>query len=121
MQVLVNKDEVEELESENSILRAPDERELNRIKPNPTLKIQPIFMDPGPIKNPAKSRQPNKSFPNGMCLETTGKVQHESNDLKYLMMNYNLETDSNGNHWQGPSSSSSVVLNDDGECSLDYN
>lgn len=120
MQVLVNKDEVEELKSKNGILRPPDERELNRIKPNPTLKVQPIFMDPGPIKNPAKSRQPNKTLANGLCLEITGRVQHESNELKYFAMNNQLESDSNGNFLQGPSSKSTVAVNDDGECSLDY-
>ncbi|PON93617.1 Zinc finger, C2HC5-type [Trema orientale] len=119
--VLVNKDEVEELKSESGILRPPDERESNRIKPNPTLKVQPIFMDPGPIKNPVKNKQPNKTRANtGFCLEITGRVQHESNELKHFMTNNQLETDSNGKFWQGPSSSSSVVVNDDGECSLDY-
>lgn len=120
MQVLVNKDEVEELKSENGILRPPDERESNRIKPNPTLKIQPIFMDPGPIKNPLKCRQPNKNLANGLCLEITGRVQHESNEMKYFITNNQLETDSNGKIWQGPSSSSNAVVNDDVECSLDY-
>ncbi|KAI3429926.1 zf-C2HC5 domain-containing protein, partial [Psidium guajava] len=43
--VLFNEDEVSEMESRNSLLKPPDKREVNRIKPNPTLRIQPIFID----------------------------------------------------------------------------
>ncbi|XP_060963664.1 uncharacterized protein LOC133028917 isoform X2 [Cannabis sativa] len=118
--VLVNKDEDEEVQSDKGILRPPDERDSNRIKPNPTLKVQPIFMDPGPIKKPGKSRQPNKTLAHGLCLEITGRVQHESNELKFLMTNNNQsEADSNEKSWQGPSSSSTGAANDEGECSLD--
>ncbi|OAY47629.1 activating signal cointegrator 1 isoform X2 [Manihot esculenta] len=86
--VLVNQDEVSELESENRILRPQDEREreMNRIKPNPTLAIQPIFMDPGPSTKPVKGKQRDKVLPNGLCLEVTGRVQHDSNQLKYFMI-----------------------------------
>ncbi|KAI6683075.1 hypothetical protein NL676_028988 [Syzygium grande] len=42
--VLFNEDEASEMESRNSILKPPDEREVNKIKPNPTLGIQPIFL-----------------------------------------------------------------------------
>lgn len=106
MQVLVNKDEVEELESMSGILRPSDERELNRIKPNPTAKVQPIFIDVGPVKkDPAKSsRQPNKKLVNGLCLEITGRVQHEGKELKFLTDNYS-ETDTNAKVLQGSSSS----------------
>ncbi|KAJ8772957.1 hypothetical protein K2173_028134 [Erythroxylum novogranatense] len=78
--VLVNEDEASELKLENRILRPPDEREreVNRIKPNPNLRIQPIFIDPGPTKKPGKGKQPTKSLPNGLCLEITGRVQHDS-------------------------------------------
>ncbi|KAB1199351.1 Activating signal cointegrator 1 [Morella rubra] len=82
--VLLNEDEVSELESENRILRPLEEREVNRIKPNPNLKVQPVFVDPGPSKKPDKGRQPNKGLTNGLCLEITGRVQHESNELKYF-------------------------------------
>ncbi|KAF2315963.1 hypothetical protein GH714_040758 [Hevea brasiliensis] len=86
--VLVNQDEVSEQESENRILRPPDERdrEMNRIKPNPTLTIQPIFMDPGPSTKPMKGKERDKVLPNSLCLEVTGRVQHDSNQLKYFMM-----------------------------------
>ena len=123
-QVLVNKDEVDELESESGILRPPDEREVNRIKPNPTVKVQPIFMDPGPTRKIPKkgSRKPTNKGPTiGMSLEITGRVQHESNELKHLAINDQSEMDSSKNSvWKGPSSSSTGVVNDDGDCSLDY-
>ncbi|EEF52173.1 Activating signal cointegrator, putative [Ricinus communis] len=92
--VLVNQDEVSELELENRILRPPDEkeREVDRIKPNPTLKIQPIFMDPGPTKKPVKAKQTDNGRPNGLCLEVTGRVQHDKDALKYFMIDYKLET-----------------------------
>ncbi|KAL5544456.1 hypothetical protein UlMin_008240 [Ulmus minor] len=110
--VLVNKDEIEELESESSILRPPDERELNRIKPNPSLKVQPIFIDPKPRKNHEKSRQPNKSLANGLCLEITGRVQHQNKELTYSMTDNQLETDLNEKIWQGRSLSSGIVADD---------
>ncbi|KAI9086453.1 hypothetical protein K1719_031537 [Acacia pycnantha] len=84
--VLLNKDEASELQSGSRIMRAPDEREVNRIKPNPNLKIQPIFMDPGLSNKSGKDRQPKKGLSKGLCLEITGRVQRDSNDLKYLMM-----------------------------------
>lgn len=92
LQVLVNEDEVSELQPDNRILRPPDEREVNRIKPNPTLKIQPVFVDQGFSKKSAKDRQPNKGLSKGMCLEISGRVQHDSNDLKYLMRENQLVT-----------------------------
>ncbi|MED6222198.1 hypothetical protein PIB30_062088, partial [Stylosanthes scabra] len=45
--VLLNEDEISEQESDNRILRPPDEKEVNRIRPNPSLRIQPIFVDLG--------------------------------------------------------------------------
>lgn len=80
-QVLVNEDEVSEQGTENRILRPPDERELNRIKPSPNLKVQPIFMDPGPTKNSVKGRQPSKNRTSGLCLEITGRIQHDRKAL----------------------------------------
>ncbi|XP_065877321.1 uncharacterized protein [Euphorbia lathyris] len=86
--VLVNEDELSGLELGNRILRqvAESEKEVNRIKPNPTVKIQPIFMDPGPSKKGGKSKQVNKGHPNGLCLEVTGRVQHDKNEMKHLMV-----------------------------------
>ncbi|XVF09087.1 hypothetical protein REPUB_Repub07fG0060800 [Reevesia pubescens] len=84
--VLLNEDEVSELESENRILlRPPDEREANRIKPNPNLRQQPVFLNPAPGKKPSKSKLSSKSPVSGLCLENTGRVQHDSNEMKYFM------------------------------------
>lgn len=92
LQVLVNEDEVSELQSDNRILRPPDERAVNRIKPNPTLKIQPVFVDLGFNKRSAEDRQSNKGQSRGLCLEITGRVQHDKNDF---MMGSQLATVSN--------------------------
>ena len=97
VQVILNRDEVEELESENRLLRPLDEgdREANRIKPNPSLRIQPVFLDPGPIRKPAKGKQSNKgSLSKGLCLEITGRVQQA---IKHFMIDNRLETSSIGN------------------------
>lgn len=86
-QVMLNEDDVSELETENSIFLQPaDEREVNRIKPNPTLRVQPIFIDPGLSKKPAKGKQTNWCLTNGLRLEITGRVQHDNNELKNLMI-----------------------------------
>ncbi|GAV57831.1 zf-C2HC5 domain-containing protein [Cephalotus follicularis] len=84
--VLLNQDEVSEINSENRILRPTDERELNRIKPNPTVRVEPVFSDPGRSERPVKNKPPSKSFPNGLCLQITGRVQHDSNELKPFMI-----------------------------------
>lgn len=90
----MNEDEVSELESKNRILlRPPDEREANRIKPNPNLKLQPVFLSSVPSKkgSNSKSKQPSKSPVSGLCLEITGRVQHDSNELKYFMTDKKIE------------------------------
>lgn len=118
--VMLNEDEVSELESKNSILLRPsDEREVNRIKPNPTLKVQPVFVDPGSNKKPSKSNQPSKGVSKGICLEITGRVQHDSNGLKNLMTKVtDMTTDSKV--CRGSSVKGGLNANDDGECSFDY-
>lgn len=79
----MNEDELSGFDSGNGILQPLDEREVNRIKPNPTLQVQPIFMDPGLQKKAANRKAPPKmAQANGLCLEITGRVQHESNELK---------------------------------------
>ncbi|KAH7851321.1 hypothetical protein Vadar_009785 [Vaccinium darrowii] len=84
--VLMNEDDISEVELDNGILRPPDERELNRIKPNPTLKVQPIFIDPGHGKRPTIGNHLNKGKSTGLCLEISGRVQHDNNTLKRFMM-----------------------------------
>ncbi|XP_004137406.1 uncharacterized protein C1A6.01c [Cucumis sativus] len=85
--VLLNEDDSSELESHTNIMRPADEREVNRIKPNPSLQIHPVFLDPGPREKSTKDRNSNKAVgKKGICLEITGRVQHDSNELKHLMM-----------------------------------
>lgn len=118
--VMVHKDdEVTELESQQSILRPQDEREVNRIKPNPSLRVQPMFVDPGPSKKPVKGKQSKKRLGNGLCLEITGRVQHDRNELKSSTMDSKVETSSNGAFRE--SVNGGFQVEDDGECSLDYN
>ncbi|KAJ4824217.1 hypothetical protein Tsubulata_013077 [Turnera subulata] len=121
--VMLNQDDVSELESENRILRPSDdkEREVNRIKPNPNLRIQPIFLDPGPSKKPAKDKQPTKNLATGLCLEITGRVQHDNNEVRHLLSGHRMEMAPNQQSWHGPSVNRGVLVGDDSsECSLDY-
>lgn len=118
----MNDDELSELESESLTLKPLGERELNRIKPNPTLKVQPLFVDPGSRTKPlVKGKKENRGAITGLCLEITGRVQHVSNDIKDFMAGNQMETASNGKFSEGPSVSGGGVFDDDGgECSLDY-
>ncbi|CAN0901648.1 Activating signal cointegrator 1 [Linum grandiflorum] len=125
--VLVNEDEVPELESENRILRPSNakEKEVNRIKPNPSLKIQPIFLDPGPSKKSTKVKDKQQSKRNGgagICLAITGRVQHDNKDMKKLLTEDGpVETAApNGKHWHAPAVGSSMPVQDENECSLSY-
>ncbi|KAL1218110.1 hypothetical protein V5N11_002386 [Cardamine amara subsp. amara] len=108
--VLLNEDDISELESRNRILGPPETKTVNRIKPNPTAKLIPIFLDPGPTEkkpNSISSKKDNKKSRNGLCLEITGRVQHDRSELKYLQAN--------------PSSGHDGLHVEDGrECSLDY-
>ncbi|KAL6583985.1 hypothetical protein OROMI_003274 [Orobanche minor] len=80
--VLLNKDEASE-EMRNSILLRPYEgREEVRIKPNPNLKTQPVFIDPGPRK--AAKERSLTSLSSGLCLEISGRVQHGTSELDVL-------------------------------------
>ncbi|KAF6148223.1 hypothetical protein GIB67_011998 [Kingdonia uniflora] len=85
-EVVVKKDDVSVLESGNRILRSTDEREVNRIKPNPTVSLQPVFVDPGPVRNPVKGKSQNKPHTNGLCLEISGRVQHDRSELQQQVM-----------------------------------
>ncbi|KAL9272670.1 Activating signal cointegrator 1-like protein [Drosera capensis] len=91
--VMFNEDEIPDLEPENSILRPLDPREANRIKPNPTAKIQPIFIDPGPRERPDKGKQHlGKGLGNGLCLEISGRVQHDRIQLKTFVQDNQLDS-----------------------------
>nr|GEU55185.1 activating signal cointegrator 1 [Tanacetum cinerariifolium]GEW57015.1 activating signal cointegrator 1 [Tanacetum cinerariifolium] len=82
--VLLNEEASEQ--SQQSILFRPaNEREVNRIKPNPTLEIQPIFIDPGHTKKnvDGKAKHVKKGLSTGLCLEISGRVQHDSSEQKH--------------------------------------
>lgn len=73
-------------QSQNSILLKPaDVREVNRIKPNPTLEIQPIFIDPGHSKKNSNGKLKNvkTGVSTRICLENSGRVQHDTSELKH--------------------------------------
>ncbi|CAH8366857.1 unnamed protein product [Eruca vesicaria subsp. sativa] len=88
--VLLNEDDISELESGNRILGPPETtRTVNRIKSNPTAKLIPIFLDFGPTEKKtnigiSSSKRDNKKNRNWLCLEITGRVQHDMSELKYL-------------------------------------
>ncbi|KAK4804456.1 hypothetical protein SAY86_004273 [Trapa natans] len=119
--VLVNEDELSEFDSGSGILRPPDKKEVNRIKPNPTLHVQPIFIDPGPLKkasvNPKAPAKKARAI--CLCLEITGRVQHESNELKQFKVDNHSEKE-NIEFSQGFSVHSSSRAQEVPECSLDY-
>ncbi|KAK3011770.1 hypothetical protein RJ639_012553, partial [Escallonia herrerae] len=83
--VLMNEDEASEELQNRSLLQPPDEREANRIKPNPNLKVQPVFLDPDPSKKNVKGNHLNKGPSNGLCLEISGRVQHDTNELRRVV------------------------------------
>ncbi|KAG7560009.1 Zinc finger C2HC5-type [Arabidopsis thaliana x Arabidopsis arenosa] len=115
--VLLNEDDISELESGNRILGPPETKNVNRIKPNPTAKLVPIFLDPGPTQkkpNSTTTKKDNKKNRNGLCLEITGRVQHDRSELKYLQ----ADPKSDGKSW--PSGNDGLHVEDGGECSLDY-
>lgn len=118
--VMVNENEASELGSENRIMRPPDEREASRIRPNPTVSVLPVFVDVGRTKE--KRPQTNRR-PNGICLENTGRVQHDGVELQRpLAGNLHDITNADDNSWQKPTvANDGLHVKDDYECSLDYN
>lgn len=117
--IIMNKDDASELESENRILRPLEEREQNRIKPNPTVRIQPVFVNTGPPKDPVKGKQQNKITP-GLCLQISGRVQHDGNDLRRLAADGQRNANSGSGAGLWPESQASSYA-DEPECSPDYN
>ncbi|KAL7098778.1 hypothetical protein ACP275_09G039800 [Erythranthe tilingii] len=81
--VLLNEDEASEEMQNRILLRRPEEREEVRIKPNPNLKIQPIFIDTSTRKN-VKDKSLNKGLGSGLCLEISGRVQHGTKEVDIL-------------------------------------
>ncbi|KAJ0988304.1 hypothetical protein J5N97_006660 [Dioscorea zingiberensis] len=117
--VLVNKDEASELESEYRILRPAEERELNRIKPNPTVRVQPVLVNVQPSRKAVKGKQ-NTRAANGLCLEISGRVQHDDNELRRRIADASVNGSSNEALWQGPLTAGLAYEGDNHDCSLDY-
>jgi len=116
--VILNRDDATESESESGILRPLEEREQNRIKPNPTVRIQPVFVNTGPSRDQGKAKQHNR-VTKGLCLEISGRVQHDGNDLRHFLANGQRPATSAGEgSWPGLQATSYA---DEPECSLDYN
>uniref|UniRef100_A0A0D9XDN8 Uncharacterized protein n=1 Tax=Leersia perrieri TaxID=77586 RepID=A0A0D9XDN8_9ORYZ len=85
--VIVNKDDATVLESENRILRPPEEKEQShRIQPSPSIRDQPVFIETGPVKPKTdRVRQSKRLAKNGLCLEVTGRLQHDDKDLQSVL------------------------------------
>ncbi|XP_076947196.1 uncharacterized protein LOC143619054 [Bidens hawaiensis] len=83
--VLLNEDEALDQLEKSILLKPATEREVNRIKPNPTLEIQPIFIDPSQGKKSVdvKGTHVRKGISTGLCLEISGRVQHDRSELKH--------------------------------------
>ncbi|GJV46120.1 activating signal cointegrator 1 [Tanacetum coccineum] len=83
--VLLNEEAASEQSQQSILFRPANEREVNRIKPNPTLEIQPIFIDPGHTKKnvDGKAKHVKKGLSTGLCLEISGRVQHDSSEQKH--------------------------------------
>ncbi|KAL5201680.1 hypothetical protein ABZP36_036034 [Zizania latifolia] len=85
--VVLNKDEATELESEHRILRPLEEKDQSqRIQPNPTIREQPMFIETGSVKPKTdRVRQSKRLAKNGLCLEVTGRLQHDDKDLQSFL------------------------------------
>ncbi|XP_074277373.1 uncharacterized protein LOC141601010 [Silene latifolia] len=114
--VLINEDDVSELESGLNILRPPDEKEISRVKPNPSLQVQPIFIDPGPSERPHKGKGAGKGLSKGLCLEISGRVQHDKNELKRYVDDHRGPSSGN-DHLEGHSWNGVSRMEDDAGCS----
>lgn len=79
----MNEDEISKEFQNSLLLRPADEREANRIKPNPNLTVQPVFVDPGPSKKSNKGSL-RTGISNGLCLEISGRIQHDTKELSIL-------------------------------------
>lgn len=79
----MNEDAISEEFQNSLLLRPADEREANRIKPNPSITVQRVFVDPGLSKKSTKGSL-RTGISNGLCLEISGRIQHEPKELNIL-------------------------------------
>ncbi|KAK3133318.1 hypothetical protein QOZ80_6AG0535020 [Eleusine coracana subsp. coracana] len=115
--VILNNDDPTELESEHPILRPSEEKDQgHRIQPNLTIREQPVFVETGPVKpKTERTRQSKRLGKNGLCLEVTGRVQHDDKDLQRIQSGKMKE----GDHL-AYSSFGQPREGDDYECSQDF-
>ncbi|KAL6655591.1 hypothetical protein ACP70R_006417 [Stipagrostis hirtigluma subsp. patula] len=115
--VILNKDGATELESEHPILRPSEEKDHNhRIQPNPTIREQPVFIETGPVKPKTdRVKQSKRLAKNGLCLEVTGRLQHDDRDLQSILSGKMKK----GDHL-ACSSFGQAREGDDYECSQDF-
>jgi hypothetical protein len=110
----LNKDEATEAESDQGIMRPLEQKP--RIQPSPTTREQPFFIETGPVKPKTdRVKQSKKLAKNGLCLEVTGRVQHDDKDSQSFLGGKMKK----GDHL-AYSSFGQVREGDDYECSLDF-
>uniref|UniRef100_A0A453KYE9 Zinc finger C2HC5-type domain-containing protein n=1 Tax=Aegilops tauschii subsp. strangulata TaxID=200361 RepID=A0A453KYE9_AEGTS len=80
--VILNKDDAAESESDQGIMRPLEQmHQVQRIQPSPSIREQPVFVETGPVKpRTDRVKQSKKLGKNGLCLEVTGRVQHDDKD-----------------------------------------
>ncbi|CAN6174305.1 unnamed protein product [Urochloa humidicola] len=115
--VILNKDGVTELETEHPIMRPSEEKEQSHhIQPNPTIREQPVFVETGPMKPKTdRAKQSKRLGKNGLCLEVTGRLQHDDKDLQSILRGKVKK----GDHLSY-SSFGQAREGDDVECSQDF-
>ncbi|KAL6846578.1 hypothetical protein ACP4OV_024026 [Aristida adscensionis] len=115
--VILNKDGATELESEHPIMRPSEEKDhSHRIQPNPTIREQPVFIETGPVKlQTDRIKQSKRLAKNGLCLEVTGRLQHDDKDLQSILSGKMKK----GDHL-AYSSFGQPREGDDYECSQDF-
>ncbi|KAM3257774.1 hypothetical protein ACQJBY_049844 [Aegilops geniculata] len=115
--VILNNDEAAELESDQGIMRPLEQKhQVQRIQPSPSIREQPVFVETGPVKpRTDRVKQSKKLGKNGLCLEVTGRVQHDDKDPQSFLGGKMKK----GDHL-AYSSFGQVREGDDYECSLDF-
>ncbi|XP_037434616.1 activating signal cointegrator 1-like [Triticum dicoccoides] len=115
--VILNKDEAAESESDQGIMRPLEQKhQVQRIQPSPSIREQPVFVETGPVKpRTDRVKQSKKLGKNGLCLEVTGRVQHDDKDPQSFLGGKMKK----GDHL-AYSSFGQVREGDDYECSLDF-
>ncbi|XP_051187852.1 uncharacterized protein [Lolium perenne] len=115
--VILNNDEAAEAESGQGIMRPLEQKhQVQRIQPSPTTREQPFFIETGPVKpRTDRVKQNKKLTKNGLCLEVTGRVQHDDKDPQSFLGGKMKK----GDHI-AYSSFGQAREGDDYECSLDF-